>query len=223
MIKIGRSWTLLVIPMVCAGGFLTGRALSDGRVGTDEGASGSPAPRRVHRLPPTRFQLPRVAAAAKVDMPRSGAGGAGFEPRPPSRFHVRAAEEWQGMLIDVAFTPPCYEGFCQNALACIANQCGPCESDSQCLTGEACVLDHCILAEHVACRHARECSPRETCMLTGLSEDLRGNADLKSVCSGAIEVPDQASMPSLPPEAFIGGPSVASRLGDAMARAAAAR
>jgi hypothetical protein len=129
-----------------------------------------------------------------------------------ARIHPRASTEWQGMLIDLAGMPPC-EGYCQQALACLEGMCGPCEADADCLAGEACVIDHCVISERVECQRAGDCPPDEVCMLSGLSEDRRGNREMEAHCSGRPETIAQ-SRDQLPAELFVGGPTRATRLHD---------
>lgn len=133
------------------------------------------------------------------------------------RYHPRPETEWQGMLADRGATPPCYEGFCQSALACVDQQCGPCSKDSECVSGEVCVLDHCLVKELAQCRRASDCPEPELCVLSGLSDgDMRGNRDMKALCSGAVEPPRQADAPAIPDEAFVGSESRLTRLNQAM-------
>ena len=67
-------------------------------------------------------------------------------------------------------------------MACIEGTCGPCVRDSQCADGESCVLDHCVPEESVACQTRNDCANDELCILTGYSNDPRGNADMQAKC-----------------------------------------
>lgn len=104
-------------------------------------------------------------------------------PRSPDRSS-RAPSEWQGMQFDVADASECrVEHSCGLALACIEERCGPCVRDDQCENGEACVLDHCLLRSNVHCRRASDCPNDDLCILTGISDDPRGNGDMNAICS----------------------------------------
>lgn len=132
------------------------------------------------------------------------------------RWHKRDASEWQGMPVDLSSTPGCFEGFCQGALACIDNQCAPCERDTQCLDGEVCVLDYCVRAELATCHRAADCPVGEVCILTGLSEDQqRENSTMRSLCSGSRESTIQP-VGQLPAELFVGRETVHNRMNNVL-------
>ena len=100
-----------------------------------------------------------------------------------TRMHPRATEEWQGMLVDIATPAMCdVSARCGLALACIDGFCLPCGQDSDCAPDERCVLDHCVLAKNVGCRGRHDCAAGVLCVLSGLSEGLRGNATMDSHC-----------------------------------------
>jgi hypothetical protein len=102
-----------------------------------------------------------------------------------SNYKQRPPGEWEGMLVDLTKAPPCERSSdCQMALACVNGHCTACESASTCAAGETCVLDHCVLSELVACRSTRDCGERGRCLLSGYSNDLRGNGEMHAVCSG---------------------------------------
>jgi hypothetical protein len=114
-----------------------------------------------------------------------------LEPRqkaPPAvsaanEYHSRPPNEWQGMLVERTNQSECRRGHaCGLALACVDGRCGPCRRDSDCEQGEACVLDHCLLARMVTCRSQSDCGA-DLCILSGLSADPRGNLDMRSLCS----------------------------------------
>ncbi|MFP2933186.1 hypothetical protein ACLESO_50180 [Pyxidicoccus sp. 3LG] len=102
------------------------------------------------------------------------------------------------MLVDESLQAVCGdEGVCGLAMACVQGRCGACQSDGDCEGGEACVLDHCVKSERVACRGRSDCGePESLCILTGLSPGVRGNESMSSVCSrstgGSSEAPDTA-------------------------------
>lgn len=108
---------------------------------------------------------------------------------PSPSFAPRDASEWQGMLVNMAFQALCdVSERCGLAMACHEGKCGPCSLDDDCGTGENCVLQHCLLASQVTCRSQRECPLEEVCMLSGISEDVRGNREMRSFCSGSAQV-----------------------------------
>lgn len=140
------------------------------------------APIRSHRAPaPPSLDTPAgphdEAAAAR---PTPGAG-------PAIAFAPRDAAEWQGMLVNTTFQASCdTSARCGLAMACSATgRCGPCTRDADCATGEACAMQHCVPAAAVACKSRVDCPAGELCMLTGYSEDPRGNGDLRAYCSGS--------------------------------------
>ena len=106
---------------------------------------------------------------------------------PAIQYFPRAAADWQGMLVDREDRQVCSEtANCGIALSCRADgKCGPCESDAECLAGEVCVLDHCVLSKLVGCRHSSECGSGRAyhCVLSGLTgNDVRGNSEMRSYC-----------------------------------------
>ena len=105
-------------------------------------------------------------------------------PIPPlPRYKQRAADEWQGMLVDLSTQPRCLDGaYCGLARACIDEVCTACEKDSDCGPGEGCVLDHCLLASRIMCRSTNDCPDRSTCILSGYSPDPRSNGGMDAVC-----------------------------------------
>ncbi len=123
----------------------------------------------------------------------------GAEPRVLQReLKYRDAAEWQGMLVNLSVQPYCTDSaHCSLARACKAAHCTACESDTECASGELCVLDHCVRADDTHCRHKSDCSGDSLCVLTGYSHGNRGNEDMEAKCldlrSGA------KSRPPLPP------------------------
>jgi hypothetical protein len=73
---------------------------------------------------------------------------------------------------------------CGLATACVTGRCGACRLDAECASGEACALEHCVLATRVACRGRADCSEGELCVLSGISADARGNSDMRAYCQG---------------------------------------
>ncbi len=106
--------------------------------------------------------------------------------RPPVHavLHPRAAEEWQGMLVDISTPQICDAGFCGLGLACKGGRCLACDADHDCPGDESCVLDHCIARNSVGCTTRRDCAEDELCTLSGYDESRRGNATMRSECLG---------------------------------------
>jgi hypothetical protein len=104
-------------------------------------------------------------------------------PLPPPSYRARAAEEWQGLLVDEVRQAEC-DGTarCSLALACVAGRCGACRSDSDCLAEEGCVLDHCVLRDRIGCKRRRDCGGDELCVLSELGTDARGNRTMNAFC-----------------------------------------
>jgi hypothetical protein len=127
----------------------------------------------------------------------------------PPRWKERTAGEWQGMLVDLNATPYCEESsLCGLARSCKNNTCTFCERDSECASGEFCVMDHCLLSSLVECRKKSDCGERGACILSGYSSGPRGNQDMKSYCidlaggiaskPSSVEVPAKDTRKSLP-------------------------
>jgi hypothetical protein len=103
--------------------------------------------------------------------------------RPEPRYQQRPPGEWDGMLVNLAVTPPCEVGSpCGLARACIKGVCTACVTDGDCLRGESCVLDHCVLSDRVGCRSSKDCENSVHCVLSGYSPDPRSNGTMRSHC-----------------------------------------
>jgi hypothetical protein len=114
------------------------------------------------------------------------------------REFPRPAEEWHGMLVDLAVATTCDETIhCGLALVCRGGTCLPCERDGECEAGMACVLDHCVAKERVSCRLRKECGEKAACILSGYSSDPRGNGDMRAYC-----LPHASGLPR-PPEPVV--------------------
>jgi hypothetical protein len=175
---------------VCAAAFILGRSARSSQP--------APRPRVVPAAAPTLPVVHRaeVVATHAVD---SGIARTENEPEPPLRdlpsrgiseapvYHPRPPDEWQGMLVNTAMQAICDRSErCGLAMACLSGRCGPCQRDHECASGEACVLDHCLALGNVGCRSARSCrGPEELCVLTGYSNDPRGNASMRSLCQSS--------------------------------------
>lgn len=119
--------------------------------------------------------------------------------RPAPQFHPRDDGEWQGMLVDLTSQAVCgaADG-CGLAMACHDAVCGPCTQDSECASGEQCVLDHCVESRNVSCTTAWDCRADELCVLSGYSSDIRGNRDMLAFCqssAGGEEIESAAEVP----------------------------
>jgi hypothetical protein len=116
-------------------------------------------------------------AGTNVNCPESDA--------PVEHYYPRDPEEWQGMLVDIA-NPLYCEGFCGLALACIDQQCLPCQTDEQCLEGEGCSIDHCVPLTNLECRSRKDCAVGELCILSGYTGGTaRANEDMRAYCVGS--------------------------------------
>jgi hypothetical protein len=154
-----------------------------GWAGWQLGAATRPTPpRRVAPAPP----MP----VFRRDAPPSLAP-AGAEVAAGATIHPRAADEWQGMLVDLTQRQYCEaSSYCGFALACLDDSaCGPCRRDDQCAGGEVCALDHCVRSELADCRRRADCAATGAdarCVLTGLTGgEPRGNSEMRAVCLAA--------------------------------------
>ena len=97
-------------------------------------------------------------------------------------IYPRDAAEWQGLRVELCMQQAYCEGYCGNMMACIDSQCVPCVLDADCLTGEVCVLDYCLLEASVTCRHAADC-PSGLCVIQGGTVgEPRGNVGRRAYC-----------------------------------------
>jgi hypothetical protein len=136
-----------------------------------------PNPIRSHHAPPTTPSLD--VPAGEVDPERRGLA-------PAIELAPRDAAEWQGMLVNTTFQASCDTSTrCGLAMACHAGRCGACTRDAECGAGEVCSMQHCVASASTACRTRADCPSGELCMLTGYSDDPRGNGDMRSYCSGS--------------------------------------
>ncbi|MGB5812361.1 MAG: hypothetical protein WBG86_17620 [Polyangiales bacterium] len=115
---------------------------------------------------------------------QSGFCGSGVVFRDTQReYHPRADGEWQGMRVRIDQQAICQgESSCGLALACIDGLCSPCVADSECASGEACALDHCVREANLGCRSYTDCKEGSLCVLSGYSSGLRGNIDMRAYC-----------------------------------------
>jgi hypothetical protein len=112
------------------------------------------------------------------------------------------------MRVDLSQRQYCEaSSYCGFALACLGDQqCGACQRDEQCASGEACVLDHCVVAANVGCRTRADCAGAGAgpgagddamCVLSGLTGgEPRGNGEMRSFCrSSSGGTPQDESAP----------------------------
>ena len=183
-----RTRTLLVGAIVVgvAMGFLLRLASVDSTDKRSVELAPEPSPTPSQRLP--EADRLSVAETPVVDNEPDSAARNPLQDMPDEVWHPRDKDEWQGMLVNTAVEQYCEaSNYCGLALACNEqNVCGACSRDSDCASGEACVLDHCVVQEKVACRTRHDCThlgEDALCLLSGLTGgDTRGNADMTSYC-----------------------------------------
>jgi len=187
-----KSGRLLLGVFLACGGALLGYGLfaaHDREQPPEPKLADEPPPRRAPEkrgVLPRRGDVPEQGASPGEDTlaaaPRAGelVGPPQIEPA----YYQRDPQEWQGMRINMAYRVPCETtSTCGMGKSCQEGLCGPCQVDGDCLSGEACVLDHCVPNEGVACRRRADCAGSdELCMLSGYSADVRGNASMKASC-----------------------------------------
>jgi len=71
---------------------------------------------------------------------------------------------------------------CGLALACVNGKCTGCQNDEECMEGESCVLQHCILNSKIECFSKSDCPRNSLCILSGVSPGLRGNSKTTAYC-----------------------------------------
>jgi hypothetical protein len=159
-----------------------------------EAAQRREPPRRLAPSPRLSPADPAVLAAAAAEPAMAPA---------ERHFYPRDLQEWQGMLISTDAAPPCdASATCGLARACKAGKCVACAVDDDCATGEACVLDHCVVRELATCRSRSDCASGSLCILSGYSSEARGNEGMRSLClnpaSGASTIPAPQPAPPDP-------------------------
>jgi hypothetical protein len=184
--RLRRAALIALIGVLAAAGWLTGVATREG----------PPAVASVRAVAPAGAAL---AAAPRPALPSLAPAGAVAV---ADLLHPRPAHEWQGMRVDLSQRQYCEaSSYCGFALACLGDQqCGPCQRDDQCAAGEACVLDHCVVAANVGCRTRADCAGAgddAMCVLSGLTGgEPRGNGEMRSFCrSSSGGTPQDESAP----------------------------
>lgn len=165
---------------LCVHGVRVLRARSLARAdGAGETVNGDPP--SLHRSAPLP-SIPVDTTGGRVPFNRDGQSSA--RALPPSRYRQRPSGEWQGMLVDEALQALCdTTARCSMALACINEHCGGCRNDDDCLNGETCVLDHCLLRRRVSCRTRKDCGADAMCILSDYGTDTRGNEGMIAYCN----------------------------------------
>lgn len=159
-----------------------------------------------------------MPVTAEPDEPQGPAAA----PSPPAHarrllvanYHPRPAKEWQGMAVDLSSMPYCESvRDCPMALACDTEheRCGACGSDADCVAGEVCVLDRCVLRDRAACRVAADCPSEQLCVLSDLGRGGRGNDELRASCQSMNSGTPQPRVEH-PAEAFVGPDTPSRRL-----------
>src|SRR5690606_16786938 len=112
----------------------------------------------------------------------------------------RAPGEWQGMLIDANASPACAgPADCSLGRGCIAGKCVACKPPGTVFArGEECVLDHCGLDSNVLCRRRDDCQDGDLCILSGYSDDRRGNSEMRALCASDLAAENAQRPPSRP-------------------------
>jgi hypothetical protein len=147
-------------------------------------------PTQVQALPTVRENQQMAAAVSAPSAPLKPDDGvlpASMELLPPPVYVARAPDEWQGALVNENLQIPCQtSATCGLALACIDGICSACTADSECLLGERCAMQHCVLSQNFSCGSRRDCAANELCELSPLSPGPRGNANTRSHCSNGL-------------------------------------
>src|SRR6185436_8679601 len=127
----------IVLPLVVILAFLVGSALrvlsrsraDEGEVRTRESAPSAAGARRLPTVTQPEPEAPPAPVARATDD-----GDAPMVLKP--QYHPRAADKWQGMLVDVS-TPQWCERTdqCGLALSCRSNKCLPCQQAADCNGG----------------------------------------------------------------------------------------
>lgn len=215
----GRSRALQAVTLtvlLILGGWLWGRAAGHDLSKGNANASGQSSVRPVKGRSRPKIAGPSEPVEKNLE-PREADLLAQISPEtlvPRDRFHPRDPSEWQGMLVNLAQPQICEASWtCGFALACKEQSCGPCEVNRDCAQGESCVLDHCVLADHVECRSQKDCKhlgAEALCILSGLtSGDPRGNAAMRAFCSsgtGGREMTEAAARELAPKPGSRGAP-----------------
>ncbi len=167
----------------------------------------APPPPRPIPAASAQHQPPPPTLAAEQPAPRAAAVADGLA---TVRYAPRDPREWQGMRVNLALQASCdISAHCGLAMACLDGRCGPCASDGDCAAGEGCAVQHCVPLANLGCRSAAGCKdPEARCLLSGISPDPRGNAEMHAYCSGstaefAREVAEREAREAHPAEAEV--------------------
>jgi len=81
-------------------------------------------------------------------------------------LYPRDPQESQRWRLDTQFTMRCETTIdCCAAKACVKGICTGCSSSDDCLSGESCVIDHCIPSENSQCNTRHDCESGQLCVL----------------------------------------------------------
>src|SRR5687767_9608603 len=129
------------------------------------------------RLPRTRYEFNNgVRPSIRVDKSRtetshmtsSRVGAPESLSVSTDSFYPCDANEWHGAIVPEdprELGEGAESARCSLALACVDNHCGACRTDRDCVGGERCVLDHCLLGKNVGCTSRRDCESSKLCIL----------------------------------------------------------
>ncbi len=132
------------------------------------------------------------AVLPKLDAVAAFSGGTSSTKVRDRGMHPRPPHEWQGMQVHLEDLPTC-NAHCLAPFACVHGQCMPCSRDLECESGEACVLDHCLISANVGCRSVSDCPEDSLCVLSGYRRfgpndaipeaiSYRGNEEMTAFC-----------------------------------------
>ena len=126
-----------------------------------------------------------------------------------AQYFPRAESAWQGMPVDMNLRQECSTtAECSDWLVCWSDgRCGPCGDDQPCLSGETCVLDHCVADGAYACGDNSDCRDDEVCILERAgSGSTRADGFVRSICVGPGGGEEPRTEPSeAPPARFVEG------------------
>lgn len=177
-------WMALCVAALVGGGWWVGQR---GRRATSNNDTAAPTARDARRTAARAISAARLEQLRRIEPDSAVASGHGLaaHPEPSEEFVQRPPGEWRGMLLNEAWTWPCSEQEpCTNARACVEGRCVACRADDQCLSGEVCVLDHCLEQQATECRSFQDCDEQDAlCVLSGTTPGARrGNEQMTSYC-----------------------------------------
>jgi hypothetical protein len=107
-------------------------------------------------------------------------------PTPSYSCPVMASPTCAGPL-DCSRGLACDDGVCRSCSGSCSYPIGhpeaaTCQGDAVCASGELCTGGRCVPRANVECRLAEECAEGESCVLSGMASEGRGNAETRSFC-----------------------------------------